>query len=411
MASTVYFAKWILLPDNTILENGALVVTNDRISSIGRRSAVKRTSKDRLVNLGKRLLLPGLINMHTHLEEGIIRGAVKHDDESFTSWTLKKDRSMKLAAPDELLSIIRLGIRESLANGITTIVDTSRTDFSSIVLRDELIRSWIMYEVHAEDRYSDDKQMLIENLQKRVKQSRREGNIGIAPHALHSLNIALHKTLLNISKHNNYLWACHMAETTDELQAFSEQSGDLYFHLTSKQEWPYGKTEQGSMFYAITKNLIPNNGILYHCNYVSSNELSLLSAKNISIVLCSQYNEMFGNKNFPMEAGLNRGINICLGTESPVSLTCMNLFDELYHLKTRYPHIPAKEIINWVTKNPARALRCSHLIGSLELGKKADIIGVRFSHTPNEDILEELIQEEPEVDFVMVDGEEVIVGY
>ncbi len=152
MASTVYFAKWILLPDNTILENGALVVTKDRISSIGRRSAVKRTSKDRLVNLGKRLLLPGLINMHTHLEEGIIRGAVKHDNESSTSWTLNKDRSMKLAAPDELLSIIRLGIRESLANGITTIVDTSRTDFSSIVLRDELIRSWVMYEVHAEDR-------------------------------------------------------------------------------------------------------------------------------------------------------------------------------------------------------------------------------------------------------------------
>ena len=111
-----------------------------------------------------------------------------------------------------------------------------------------------------------------------------------------------------------------------------------------------------------------------------------------------------------METGLNRGINICLGTESPVSLAGMNLFDELYYMKTCYPHIPARTMLNWVTKNPARALRSSHLIGSLEQGKKADIIGVRFSHTPNEDILEELLQEEPEVDFVLVDGEEVIVS-
>ena len=81
------------------------------------------------------------------------------------------------------------------------------------------------------------------------------------------------------------------------------------------------------MFHAITKNLVPNNGTLYHCNYVSSEELTLLAAKNISIVLCSQYNDFFGHKSFPMEAGLNRGINICLGTESPLNLTGMNLFD------------------------------------------------------------------------------------
>ena len=138
--------------------------------------------------------------------------------------------------------------------------------------------------------------------------------------------------------------------------------------------------------------------------------MALLSAKNISVVLCSQYTAMLGHKRFPMETGLNRGINICLGTESPVSLMSMNLFDELYYMKTLYPHIPAKEMINLVTKNPAKALQFSHLIGTIEEGKKADIIGVRFSHNPDEDILEELLQEEPVVDFVMVDGEEVIIS-
>ena len=408
MASTAYFAKWILLPDGNILTNGAVVVTGDSISSIGPRSSVRRTSKDRVVNLGKRLLLPGLINMHTHLEEGVMRGTVKNENETFISWTLKKDRRIKNAGADEVLSTIRLGIRESLANGITSIVDTTKTDISLVVFRDEPIRSWVIHEVSSEN--TDTEKDLIPLIQKRISQSRRNENIGIAPHALYSLNPSLHKAIIAITKQNDYLWACHMAESAEELQAFSEHLGDLFFHITRKREWPYGKTERGSMYYAITNNLIPNNGILYHCNYVGSEELSLLAAKNTSIVICSQYNKMLGHKRFPIEVGINRGINICLGTESPISLTGMDLFDELFQLKIQYPHIPANEMINWVTKNPAKALRCSDSLGSLAQGKKADIIGVRFSHDANENILEEMLLEEPEIDFVMVNGEEVIIG-
>jgi imidazolonepropionase-like amidohydrolase len=108
---------------------------------------------------------------------------------------------------------------------------------------------------------------------------------------------------------------------------------------------------------------------------------------------------------------MNRGINICLGTESPIILGGMDLFDELFHLKTKYPHIPAKEMINWVTKNPAKALRCSNMLGTLEEGKKADIIGIRVLSDPQEEhILEDLLVEEPIIDFVMVNGEEMIVG-
>ncbi len=409
MISTVYFAKWILLPDGNILTNGAIVVAGDTITSIGPRSVVKRTSKDRIVNLGKRMVLPGLINIHTHLEEGVARGSVNYEESNFTSWILKKDSITRNAGPDEILSTIRLGIRESLANGITSIVDMSRTDISPIVFRDEPVRFWVFHELSSE--HDKDKKEFIISLEKRIRRSKLVKRIGVAPFALFSLQPESHKILIDIAKQNQYLWSCHMAESSQELQAFSEQSGDLHFQITRKRHWPYGEAKRGSMYYAITNNLIPNNAILYHCNYVSSEELSILAAKNVSVVQCGQYSSMFGDKPFPMESALNRGVNICLGTETPVGLNSMNLFDELYHMKTLYPHIPARDMINWVTKNPARALRCSNSIGSLEVGKKADIIGVSISENPQEDLLEELFLEEPEVDFVMVNGEEVIVGY
>ncbi|MGD9201287.1 MAG: amidohydrolase family protein [Chitinispirillia bacterium] len=407
MAATVYYAKWILLPRGDILNNGAIVVTDDRITSIGTRSTIRRSIKDRTVNVGKRILLPGLINMHTHLEEAVLRGSIIQKGESFTSWMLKKDSYIKNSAQKDIISTIRLGIRESLANGITTIVDTSRTDHSIPVLHDEPVRSWVMHEINFTEKVSEKDLILV--IKKRLNLNISGMNKGLSPYAVFSLDPKLHKCISRFAKEHSFLWALHMAESAEELQAFSEQKGDLYFQITRKRKWPFGKVRRGSAHYAITNDIIPPYGILYHCNYISSEELSFLASKNITIVLCCRYNELFGHKRFPLEIALNRKMNICLATETPISFDSINLFDELFYVKREYPYIPATQLIDWVTINPAKALGCQDILGTIENGKKADIIGVNISHNPKNDILEEMLEEEPEIDFVLVNGEEVIV--
>jgi len=79
-----------------------------------------------------------------------------------------------------------------------------------------------------------------------------------------------------------------------------------------------------------------------------------------------------------------------------------------FHL---YPHIPAKEMLEWVTVNPARAIGAENVLGSLEKGKLADIIGVSVRHDKSDDLLEQLIIGESQVKLVIVDGEEVIADY
>lgn len=409
MKSTVYFAKWILLPDGNLLHNGGLVVTGSTITSIGQRSSLKRSAQDRMVNLGECLLLPGLINMHTHLEEGVMRGIDIEQPHSFSTWLMKRDSSLKNAKEEQIRSAIKLCIRESLANGITTIVDSSRTAMSESVLVDEPIRSWVFYESHPTDEQSESDALSV--IRDRIDQSSGVIGIGVSPYAFFSLAPSTHESLVSFAHRSRYLWACHISESAEELQAFSEQSGDLYFFITKKKPWPFTESGHGPLRYAISRNCIPDNSILFHCNYISSEELTLLAAKHVSIVCCSQYTAMFGHKPLPVEVALKRGIHLCLGTESPLSLNSISLFDELFHLRSLYPHIPAKEMLRWVTSNPAKALKCYDQIGSLAVGKKADIIGVRFSfsHGHNQDILEEMLMEEPQIVFVMVNGEEVIV--
>jgi len=212
-----------------------------------------------------------------------------------------------------------------------------------------------------------------------------------------------------LTRLNAFPWLCHIAESAEELQAFSEQSGDLYFHITRKQPWPYGDNPMGSMNYAVSQNLIPHGGICMHCNYVSGHELALLAAKRISIGIAMQYTLYNNHKPFPIDSALKRGLNLCIATETTAFFPPPSLFDELFCVKKRHPHIPAADLFRMVTVNPARALNALPELGTLTGGKKADIIGVGISPYSTGDPLEEAIMSDPEILFVMVDGEEILV--
>ncbi|HAJ78303.1 MAG TPA: hypothetical protein DCO75_00905, partial [Fibrobacteres bacterium] len=149
--ATIYYARWILLPTCEIIQNGGISIEGNSIYSIGPRGRIKRSADDHIVNVGDLMLMPGLINMHIHLEEGVVRSYPKEPDETFASWISKKKSRIKHASMETLKTAIRLGSRELLSHGITTVVDSSRTGFSAEALKTEPIRACIINEIHPED--------------------------------------------------------------------------------------------------------------------------------------------------------------------------------------------------------------------------------------------------------------------
>jgi Cytosine deaminase and related metal-dependent hydrolases len=404
----IYYAKWILLPNGEVLQNGAISVEGSRIASIGSRSKIRRTGSDHVINVGDLFLLPGLINMHIHLDEGVVRGIPKDPEETFASWIAKKNSRLKQAPPEIQQATIRLGARELLSHGITTVVDSSRSGMSATVLRNEPIRLCVIHEVHPDDAAQEE--TVINTLETRIALNEKSDYTGVGPYALFSLSPSHHRDVIELASKKKLLWASHLAESSEELQAFSEQTGDLYFHITRKKGWSYGKT-RGPMNTALANDLVPDNAVLFHCNYTDGQELEQLAAKNVSIVQCFQYTSALGHKMFPLDVARHRGISLCVGTEGIVYSESMDLLDELYLAKRNYPHIPAEEMIRWVTRNAAHALGAGDYLGSLEEGKLADIIGVHIHHDIGDDLLEQLILGESEVRLVIVNGEEVIADY
>lgn len=407
--ATVYFAKWILLPSFEVLPNAAISVENDQIVSVGPRSRVSRGSNDRVVNLGDLFLLPGFINVHTHLEENALRDMPRGEHETFASWTAKRATRLRQIPDSAVETAVRLAIREQLSHGITTVADSSQKGISPRILREEPLRSVVFHEAHPETPEDEDK--ILGSLADRISNATSENRIGAAPHALFSLSPANHRTVAEFSRNHGYAWACHLAESAEELQAFSDQTGDLYFHMTRKKPWPFGKVSKGSMDYALTENLIPHGALCYHCNYVNGSELEQLAARGASVALFFQYAGEAGHKEFPLDAAINRGVSLCAATESPSCERSMNLLDELFCARQKYPHVGAADLLRWITVNPAKALGMSSQIGILSSGMRADVIGLRFPQKPGADLLEELILCEPEVRLVVVNGEEIIADY
>jgi cytosine/adenosine deaminase-related metal-dependent hydrolase len=407
--ATIYFAKWVLTPSFEVIHNAAVSVDGDRIVSAGSQGRAKRSADDRIVNLGDMILLPGLINIHTHLEENALRDMPRGHDETFASWTAKRATRLRQLSDAGVENAVRLGSRELLSHGITTVADSSRRGISPRILAQEPIRSFVFHEAHPEN--ADEEAKIIGVISERIGVSGRNVPTGVGPYAVYSLSPGGHAALAEFGRQNGCLWSCHVAESAEELQAFSDQTGDLFFHITRRKPWPFGKVTRGSMDYALAENLVPPRAICYHCNYVNGWELERLARLGASVVLCFQYSAEAGHKAFPLDVAINRGVALCAATESLSCERSMNLFDELFCARQKYPHIPASEMLRWITVNPATALGMSSQIGGLADGMRADIIGLRFPQKPGASLLDELILGEPEVRLVIVNGEEIIADY
>lgn len=407
----VYFARWILLDSGEILHNGALSVDGNKISFIGPRSKARKNGDDQVINLGDTLLLPGLINIHTHLEDAVLGGMSRRSDETFAAWSAKKHTRINQCTKEQIGAAARLAVRELLSNGVTTVVDSSRTGYTEAVLEEESIRAWVIHEFHPGDASLEGEQAthFIESRLSAPEISRIKRGVG--PYALYSVSPEIQNRFLTFAAHKKFPWMTHAAESAEELQAFAEQKGDLFFQITRKRSWPFGETPLGSLHFALEKNFIPSQGICIHCNYAGASELEKLASLGATIVHCPTYSESMNHKSLPIDVVLKRNVRLCIGTEGEYVPGSLSLFDELYLLKKQCPHISTLEMLQWVTRNPAEALGVGDRLGSLSVGKLADIIGVRFSHDETTDLLDEMLTSDIDIVLSMIDGQEVIVNY
>ncbi len=150
------------------------------------------------------------------------------------------------------------------------------------------------------------------------------------------------------------------------------------------------------------------NPLFIHCNNLDDNTISLIQNCGASVVHCPRSHAFFQYPDFQFEKFFNSGINVCLGTESLASSDNYNLFDEMLSFRSRFPHVDCEELLKMVTIKAAKAIGQQSHLGCIKEGFLADVIGINIKHQPACNIFDELVCEVHDVNFVMINGQEVM---
>ncbi|HHW57641.1 MAG TPA: amidohydrolase [Clostridia bacterium] len=347
-----------------ILENTNIYIENDTITQIGE---IKPDIKlDRVVDGAKKIAMPGLINAHTHLGMSLFRNYA--NDVPLFDWLTKYiwPLEAKLTAEDvywgSLLSMI-----EMIYSGTTAFcdmyffMDEVARAAEEIGLRGVLTRGIIEEEDPERNKEKlKDTRKLYENWN-----GKAEGRIKVmvGPHAPYTCGPSYLKEIVELAKELNTGLHIHVSETKKEVEESFEKYGKS----------PVKHLKDIGVFNVPT--------VAAHCVHVSDEDIEILKEMKVSPVYNPTSNAKLASGFAPVDKMLKQGIIVALGTDGPASNNNLNIFEEIHFAATvnkalNYDalSVPALEALKMATINGAKALLWDKEIGSIEVGKKADII-------------------------------------
>jgi len=377
-----------------LLRDAAVVCRGGIITAVGDAKSLRRLNPDAHVHdAGDVILLPGLVNAHTHLE--LSDCTAGPPPASFGQWIndlVQRTASVGDAMADVVKRAVEIGITQCLRFGVTTVGDiTKQCMLTRPLLRDGPLHVISFGEIQAmaqrrsllEQRFTAAADMSLESPHLRV---------GLSPHAPYTVEQAGYAKCLSFCKTHNRPLATHLAETPDEALFLSEHRGpfrDLWETGVNAWDDSVPKYTGGPIRFAAELGLLDYPTLLAHVNYCDDDELSILARGKASVVFCPRTHQFFQHPPHRWRDMLARGINVAIGTDSCASSPDLNLVDDLRLLRRLAPEVPAQKIWELATLNAARALQVTGSIGQLSIGAWADLVAfpVRTDH-PLEEILE-----------------------
>jgi len=402
-------ARTVVTMDSPPIENGAVVISGNRIVDIGRFPEISgRHSGQKLVDVGEQALLPGLINAHCHLDYTCLRGTIP-PQKWFTDWIRAINAEKAKLGRDDYLASIAKGFAEAKRFGTTTVANL--TAFPELIPHvNTPIRTWWFSElIDVRDPSRTDELLdLAIHAMKRARDS--DGGIGLAPHALFTASENLYRRCEEIAQHENILLTTHLAEAREEMSMFHDASGPLYEFLKSigRDMSDCGHETPFAWFTRIVGapagRALPTEWIVAHLNELAESDFELLegSARKFHVVHSPRSHDYFGHTRFPFERLRSFGFNICLGTDSLASNKDLSLFAEMRALQRSEPALSPKAVLEMVTVNAARALGKPQVLGRIRTNYFADLIAIPCNGAA--DVFEKILAFDRPLDWVMVAG-------
>ena len=390
----------VVLPEGAedVIRETSLYIEGDRIAGIGGKPA--GFTADKVIDGTDKLVIPGLVNCHTHSYMSFMRNVA--DDLSFMDWLFGTIDPIEQQMTDEdTYWGANLAIIEMMKSGTTCFNDMQMNIHQTTrAVKESGMRAVICRGLVGS---GND-----EAGQSRLRQAYEERDAAkdcdrltfkLGPHAPYTCDDEFLKIVAAEAKKENMGIHVHLSESESEISQIQEKYGCT----------PIALAEKCGIFD------VP--AIAAHCVQVTDEDIQILKRKNVSVVTNPASNMKLGNGFAPIAKMLDAGVNVCLGTDGAASKNCLNMFHELslltlIHKGTgKTPQcVSAKEGFRIATINGAKALGLEKEIGSIEVGKKADLAVLDLntpSLTPRNNLIAGLSYSAngSEVDTVIINGQ------
>lgn len=386
---------------NEILQNSSIAIDEDKIKYVG--SVPDDFVPHKVIDCSKKVIMPGLINAHTHVAMSLFRNYA--DDLPLWQWLTEKIWPIedKLTAEDvywgSMLTIIEL-----IKSGVTCFSDM-------YFLMDEVAKAVLQTGIRARlawgmvgENENDNTRFDLTKRFYRDWNNKGNGRITVmaGPHAPYTCSPGYLKRVAEFAKQENMGIHIHLSESKKEV----EESYSRYGKSPIKHVYDLGIFE------------VPT--IAAHCVHLNDEDIKILAEKGVSVVYNPGSNLKLGNGFAPVEKLIEKGVNVALGTDGSSSNNNVNMFEEISlaalvnkGLSGDPTSIPAIKAIEMATKNGAKALGFERELGSIEVGKKADIIILDFNKAhllPTHNVVSSIVYsaQASDVETVIIDGQVIM---
>lgn len=380
------------------IENGAVVIAGEKIAAVGGFNELRRHGGE-ILDVGERVVLPGLVNGHCHLDYTILRGKIAAQS-SFADWIRAINAEKATLTERDYLASIRAGFSEALRFGTTTIANlTAFPDLIGSIA--ESIRTWWFGEL-IDIRNPSEADRVTNDAAARLRTKKQWG---LAPHAPFTASPRLYARCEEIAQEENIPLTTHLAESREEMQMFRDGRGPAFDFLRSIGR-PMDDCGRETPFALFSRTrTLDERWIIAHLNELEPGDFDLLGkTRKFQIVHCPRSHTYFNHAPFPLERLRDLGFNICLGTDSLASNSDLSLFAEMRELLRKHPGVSPRQALEMATLNGAAALGQQGKLGSLQAEGLADLIAVPNS-TGN--LFETIIGFEESAPWMMVNGQVV----
>jgi cytosine/adenosine deaminase-related metal-dependent hydrolase len=363
-------ARWVVPVDGPPIAGGCVAVLNGRILSVGSKSL----GGGPVQNLGDVVLLPGLVNAHTHLEFSGLARLLGTPGMSLPAWIrlviAERKRSDRDAAEG-----IAAGIRESLVGGVTTVGEIATAPAACYATR---VSAPTIVQFQEAIGFSAGRvDSVFADLVQRLDAIPQPA--GLSPHAPYTVHPQLLERIVQLAASRDMAVAMHLAESREELQLLASGEGEFRELLEERSMWDADAIPKGSRPFDYLRTLATApRSLVIHGNYLDASEIDFI-AKNrqrMSVVYCPRTHVYFGHSCYPLREMLLAGVRVALGTDSRASNPDLRVLHEMRRVRQNFPQIPADEIVRMATLHGAEALGLATDCGSLTEGKRADVIAL-----------------------------------